>query len=216
MNTVRGRALLPVPDGARRRLEADLTAAIHRPPAARGARAEARIVPRLARTARARHRAGQGQRVLRVRARIDCPPACQRGAGSRPSARCPGRSDAWRTRPALPRDRGRASPPPRAAAVPPASQALCRRSSCRPKSAAEPGGLGSNSPGFRPRASSPPSRCPACDAPEPLVATRERLGCQACTAPSGSAPTAGASRAIRQLEEFGVDEEFNVERARGR
>jgi len=26
----------------------------------------------------------------------------------------------------------------------------------------------------------------------------------------------GRSRAIRQLEEFGVDEEFNVERARGR
>ena len=31
------------------------------------------------------------------------------------------------------------------------------------------------------------ARCPACDAGEPLVATRERLGCRACAAVSAAA-----------------------------
>ena len=39
-------------------------------------------------------------------------------------------------------------------------------------------------------------RCPACDAAEALVATRERLGCRACTA--GTSARSPAAPAVRQ------------------
>jgi hypothetical protein len=39
-----------------------------------------------------------------------------------------------------------------------------------------------------------PVRCPACGAAEPLVATRDRLGCRECTAPVAAAPSAPQSR----------------------
>ena len=157
MSTVRGRALLPVPDGARRRLEADLTAAIpaaHRQLEERALRREsssprthgARSTPSWpgpTRTTRPRsNRLPAGVPTQRRIAFVCSMP--------RPRRRVPNATGAAA--------RSRTSIAPatscgRSACV----SSICRRSSCRPKSAAEPGGLGSNSPGFRPPASSPTS-----------------------------------------------------------
>ena len=194
MSTVRGRALLPVPDGARRRLEADLTAAIpaaHRQLEERALRRESSLASHARRAldtelARANaYYASALESIARRRANA--------AAGSRSSARCPGRGDGCRTRPALPRDRGRASPPARAAAVPPASRAFAGVRLAGRSPPAEPGGLGSNSPGFRPPASSPTSA--ARPATRPSRSSRRASGSavKRDTAPSGSAPTAGAA-----------------------
>ncbi|MHB8690899.1 MAG: hypothetical protein ACYDHH_06595 [Solirubrobacteraceae bacterium] len=44
-----------------------------------------------------------------------------------------------------------------------------------------------------------PIRCPHCNAPEPLVAGRERLGCAACLVPASARPRPTAARPMPQL-----------------
>jgi hypothetical protein len=193
VSTVRGRALLPVPDGARRRLEADLTAAI---PAAHGqleeralrreaslasharraldtelARANAYYASALESIARRRANAAP-DRVRLLDAQADATRAER-------DRRCREIEDEHRPRHELRPFRLRLEHLP--AFVLPAE---VRRGTRR---------FGFELTWVPAAGEFAPARCPACDAPEPLVATRERLGCQACTAPSGSAPTAGAA-----------------------
>ena len=193
MSTVRDRALLPVPDGPRRRLEADLTAAIpaaHRQLEERALRRESSLASHARRAldtelARANaYYASALESIARRRAnaapdRVRLLDAQAEATGAERDRRCREIEDEHRPRHELRPFRLRLEHLP--AFVLPAE---VRRGTRR---------FGFELTWVPTAGEFAPVRCPACDAPEPLIATRERLGCQACTAPSGSAPTAGAA-----------------------
>lgn len=193
MSTVRGRALLPVPDGARRRLEADLTAAIpaaHRQLEERALRRESSLASHARRAldtelARANaYYASALESIARRRAnaapdRVRLLDAQAEATRAERDRRCREIEGEHRPRHELRPFRLRVEHLP--AFVLPAE---VRRGTRR---------FGFELTWVPAAGEFAPVRCPACDAPEPLVATRERVGCQACTAPSGSAPTAGAA-----------------------
>ena len=193
VRAVRGRALLPVPDGARRRLEADLTTAIpaaHRHLEERALRRESSLASHARRAldtelARANeYYASALESIARRRAkaaadRVGLLDAQAEATRAERDRRCREIEDEHRPHHELRPFRLRLEHLP--AFVLPAE---VRRGTRR---------FGFELTWVLAASEFAPIRCPACDAPEPLVATRERLGCRRCTAPSGSAPRAGAA-----------------------
>ncbi len=193
VSTVRGRALLPVPDGARRRLEADLTAAIpaaHRQLEEGARRREASLASHARRaldTELARANAYYASALESIaRRRSNAPPDRVRLLDAQAEAtraerdrRCREIADEHRPRHELRPFRLRLEHLPAFVLA-----VEVRRGTRR---------FGFELTWVPGAGEFAPARCPACDAHEPLVATRERLGCQACTAPSGPAPRAGAA-----------------------
>ena len=192
VSTVRGRALLPVPDGARRRLEADLTAAIpaaHRQLEERALRRESSLASHARRALGTElvradaYYASALESIARRRAnaapdRVPLLDAQAEATRAERDRRYREIEDEHRPRHELRPFRLRLEHVP-AFLLP----AEVRRGTRR---------FGFELTWVPAAGEFAPLHCPACGAPEPLVATRERLGCQACTAPSGSAPTAGA------------------------
>jgi hypothetical protein len=193
VSAVRGRALLPVPDGARRRLQADLTAAIpaaHRQLEERALRRESSLASQARRAldtelARANaYYASALESIARRRAnaapdRVRLLDAQAEATRAERDRRCREIEDEHRPSHELRPFRLRLEHLP--AFVLPAE---VRRGTRR---------FGFELTWVSAAGEFAPVRCPACHAREPLVATRERLCCQACAAPSGSAPTAGAA-----------------------
>ncbi|MBV9414454.1 MAG: hypothetical protein JO363_05700 [Solirubrobacterales bacterium] len=193
VSAVRGRALLPVPDGARRRLEADLTAAIpaaHRQLEERALRRESSRASHARRAldtelARANaYYASALESIARRRAkaapdRVRLLDAQAKAASAERDRRCREIEDEHRLRHELRPFRLRLEHLP--AFILPVE---VRRGTRR---------FGFELTWVPGAGEFAPVRCPACGAPEPLVATRERLGCQACTAPSGSSPRESAA-----------------------
>lgn len=193
VSTVRGRALLPVPDGVRRRLEVDLTAATpaaHRQLEERALRRESSLASHARRAldtelARANaYYASALESIARRRAnaapdRVRLLDAQAEATRAERERRCREIEDEHRPGHELRPFRLRLEHLP--AFVLPAE---VRRGTRR---------FGFELTWVPAAGEFAPIRCPACDAPEPLVATRERLGCQACTAPSRSEPRSGAA-----------------------
>jgi hypothetical protein len=193
MSTVRGRALLPVPDGARRRLEADLAAAIpaaHRQLEEGALRRESSLASQARRAldtelARANaYYASALESIARRRAnaapdRVRLLDAQAEATRAERDRRCREIEDEHRPSHEVRPFRLRLEHLP--AFVLPAE---VRRGTRR---------FGFELTWVPAAGEFARVRCPACDEFESLVVTRERLGCQACTAPSGSAPRAGAA-----------------------